>query len=69
MGASTFGKDKVQIPFELNNGGEFYLVVERWFSPNDTTVFDGGLSPDYEVDFPAGLSNRELLELTFDTIN
>ena len=63
VGESTFGKDAVQIAFELRNGGEFYVAVARWLSPSDFSVADGGLVPDHEIELPQDLSTAELVEL------
>lgn len=51
VGAGTFGKDAVQIAFPLNNGGELYLAVARWITPDGHTVGPDGLTPDHQVDW------------------
>jgi carboxyl-terminal processing protease len=66
LGTSTFGKDAVQIPFTLRNGGEFYVAVARWSTPNGTTVGDGGLSPDLEVTWPEAATVHEVVEIALE---
>lgn len=62
VGAPTFGKDAVQIPFGLRNGGELYVVVARWETPNGLTARNGGLTPDRELELPVDLTNEEIVE-------
>lgn len=66
VGTSTFGKDAVQIPFTLRNGGEFYVAVARWSSPNGTTVGNGGLAPDREVSWPQDATVHEVVEIALE---
>lgn len=66
IGSHTFGKDAVQIPFTLRNGGEFYVVVARWSTPSGESVANGGLMPDYEVSWPAGAGIEQLVQLALD---
>jgi len=61
VGMPSFGKDAIQIPFELRNGGEFYVAVARWFTPSGDSVGDGGLTPEWELELPADLSNEEVV--------
>ena len=62
VGTPTFGKDAVQIPFGLRNGGELYVVVARWETPNGLTARNGGLTPDRELELPVDLTNEEIVE-------
>ena len=66
VGSNTFGKDAVQIPFTLRNGGEFYVVVARWSTPDGDTAGDGGLTPDREVSWPSGVSVEEIVEIALE---
>lgn len=63
IGEATYGKDAVQIAFELNNGGEFNVAVARWLSPSGTTVAGTGVIPDRVVEVPSTLSPTQLAEL------
>jgi carboxyl-terminal processing protease len=65
VGEPTFGKDAVQIAFELNNGGEFNVAIARWLSPNGTTVAGAGILPDFTIPLPPTMSTGELADLAF----
>lgn len=66
VGGDTFGKDAVQIPFTLRNGGEFYVAAARWATPEGDSVADGGLTPDIEVSWPTGTTAEEIVELALE---
>jgi len=66
LGEPTFGKDAVQIPFELRNGGEFYVAVAHWTSPNGESVAEGGINPDHVLSLPADLTPEELVALSLE---
>jgi carboxyl-terminal processing protease len=66
VGEPTFGKNAVQIPFELRNGGEFYVAVAHWTSPDGESVADGGIVPDHLLSLPADLTPEELVALSLE---
>lgn len=66
VGSNTFGKDAVQIPFNLRNGGEFYVAVARWSTPEGSTVATSGLTPDTEIIWPTGATATEVVELALE---
>lgn len=66
VGTNTFGKDAVQIPFTLRNGGEFYVAVARWSTPEGNSAGGGGLAPDREVSWPAGVTVDEIVETALE---
>jgi carboxyl-terminal processing protease len=66
VGSATFGKDAVQIAFELRNGGEFHVAVARWLSPRDVSVANGGLVPDRDVDLSPELPTSAVVELALE---
>jgi len=66
VGTNTFGKDAVQIPFTLRNGGEFHVAVAHWSTPNGDTAGDGGLTPDRTVAWPSGATLEEVVALALD---
>lgn len=49
VGTKTFGKGSVQQDFELSNGADLHLTVERWYLPNGQTIDHKGLQPDVAV--------------------
>jgi carboxyl-terminal processing protease len=69
VGTPTFGKDAVQIPFELRNGGELYVAVARWATPNGTTVGIGGLIPDRELELTADMTTEDVVEAALDAVS
>lgn len=66
VGTNTFGKDAVQIPFALRNGGEFYLAVARWSTPEGETAGNGGLTPDRRVDWPTDSTVEDIVEIALE---
>ena len=68
VGTDTFGKDAVQIPFTLRNGGEFHVAVARWSTPDGETVGNGGLTPDAEVVWPAQATVEEITEIALNAL-
>jgi carboxyl-terminal processing protease len=65
VGEATFGKDAVQIAFDMNNGGEFNVAVARWFSPDGTSVAGTGVIPDQVIDLPRSMTTGELVDIAF----
>lgn len=66
VGTTTFGKDAVQLPFTLRNGGELYVAVARWSTPLGLTAGEGGLQPDRELDLPAELPVEDVVQAALD---
>lgn len=66
VGSDTFGKDAVQIRFDLRNGGELHVTVARWSTPDGATVAQGGLSPDRELVLTADMTIEELTEAALE---
>jgi len=69
VGTDTFGKDTVQIPFELRNGGELYVAVARWSTPNGDTVTNGGLAPDHELTWPLGVETPAIVDIALEAVS
>jgi carboxyl-terminal processing protease len=66
VGEATFGKDAVQIPFDLRNGGRLHVVVARWATPDGHTVAEAGLPPDIELKLETNLTVEELANLVME---
>jgi carboxyl-terminal processing protease len=66
LGEATFGKNAVQIAFNMNNGGEFNVAVARWFSPNGTSVAGTGVVPDRVIELPRSMATVELADIAFE---
>lgn len=50
VGTKSFGKGSVQELIELGGGAELKVTVARWLTPNGSSISDGGLKPDIEVE-------------------
>ncbi len=61
VGTPTFGKDAIQIRFDLRSGGRLNVVVSRWLTPDGTSVGNGGLVPDVELELPDDMTIPELI--------
>jgi carboxyl-terminal processing protease len=59
VGTPTFGKDAIQIPFELRNGGRLHLTIAHWTTPAGLTSGDGGLQPDRELEWESDATVEE----------
>lgn len=68
VGVNTFGKDAVQIPFDLRNGGELFVTTGRWLTSAGVTVAAGGLSPDHILELDAGLTVEELVSAVMGVV-
>lgn len=68
VGTNTFGKDVVQIPFELRNGGQLHVVVATWTTPDGHTAV-GGLSPDVEIELEMDLIYTEIVDVVIEATN
>ena len=66
IGQPTYGKNALQIPFELRNGGEFHVAIARWTTPSGQSVALDGLIPDRIVDFPAGADTEQLTRFAIE---
>ncbi len=59
VGETTFGKGSVQQIHTLADGGELRVTVARWYTPNNHTIQDEGITPDIEVETPEDLGGPE----------
>lgn len=66
VGSTTFGKDAIQIPFDLRNGGRLHLTVARWTTPGGETAGNGGLAPDRELTFTGEMTLEDLVRAALD---
>jgi carboxyl-terminal processing protease len=60
IGENTYGKAAVQRPFQLSTGGEIWLPIARYFTPNGTDINLKGIMPHIEVKNPP----KEVVSLT-----
>jgi carboxyl-terminal processing protease len=50
VGTPTFGKNLVQLPFELRNGGVLRLTIATWTTPQGASVAGTGVVPDVALE-------------------
>lgn len=50
VGTQTFGKGSVQELVELDGDTSLKVTVARWLTPNGTSISDGGITPDVEIE-------------------
>lgn len=50
IGTKTFGKGSVQEVVRLKNNTSLKVTIARWLTPDGTSISDGGLTPDIEVE-------------------
>jgi carboxyl-terminal processing protease len=49
VGETTFGKGSVQHTHTLSDGSELRVTIARWYTPDDNSIDDLGISPDINV--------------------
>lgn len=50
VGTQTFGKGSVQELVQLSDETAMKVTVARWMTPNGTSISDGGLEPNVEIE-------------------
>lgn len=50
IGTQTFGKGSVQELVSLDDGSSVKVTIARWLTPDGTSISEGGLKPDIEVE-------------------
>lgn len=68
IGAPTFGKDAIQIRFDMRNGGRLDVAVARWLSPEGVSVGNVGLLPDVELDLTEDMTLTQLVETALEAL-
>jgi len=50
IGVNSFGKDSIQLIFDLDDGSSMHITAAKWWFPNlDHPISEGGLVPDIEI--------------------
>ncbi|MFA6435964.1 MAG: S41 family peptidase [Candidatus Gracilibacteria bacterium] len=49
MGAQTFGKGSVQVVEPFRDGSSLRVTIAKWYTPNDRSISDVGITPDTVV--------------------
>jgi carboxyl-terminal processing protease len=60
VGQTTFGKGSVQQLFELGDGSAIKLTVANWLTPKGRTIEEGGIEPDFLVEYTIEDYNNDL---------
>lgn len=53
VGTKTFGKGTVQTISQYSDGSEVKLTIKKWLTPKKEWIHEKGITPNYEVDYPA----------------
>ena len=49
VGEKSFGKGTVNVSNELKDGGQLYVSIAKWLTPNGTQIDGIGIRPDVEI--------------------
>lgn len=52
IGETTFGKGSVQMVYTLSDGSELRVTIARWYTPDNRSIDEAGITPDIEVESP-----------------
>ena len=63
VGNQTFGKGLVQRLFVLPDGSGLNVTVQKYYTPNGTSIHGVGIEPDEKVELPEAYSSTPLTEI------
>ena len=49
VGEKSFGKGTVNVSNDLRDGGQLYVSIAKWLTPNGTQIDGVGIRPDVEI--------------------
>lgn len=68
FGTVTYGKGIVQTYFDINFGrdGTIKFTTDAYYTPNDVCIQGTGITPDYIVELPAGLTYYSIPAIPYE---
>ena len=63
IGTRTFGKGLVQRLFTLPDGSGLNITIQKYYTPNGTSIHGVGIEPDEVVELPAEYQNTALKDI------
>lgn len=67
IGTTTFGKGLVQRLFTLPDGSGLNVTIQKYYTPNGTSIHGVGITPDYEVELPEEYAQQTNIPTEADT--
>lgn len=67
VGTQTFGKGLVQRLFTLPDGSGLNITIQKYFTPNGTSIHGTGITPDKVVELPQGYEDAKEIPVADDT--
>lgn len=67
IGTTTFGKGLVQRIFTLPDGSGLNVTIQKYYTPNGTSIHGVGITPDYEVELPEEYAQQTNIPAEADT--
>ena len=67
IGTTTFGKGLVQRLFTLPDGSGLNVTIQKYYTPNGTSIHGLGITPDYEVELPEEYAQQTNIPAEVDT--
>ncbi len=63
IGEQTFGKGSVQLVHILSDGSELRVTMARWYTPDNISISEEGITPDIEIASPLDLGGEDDTQL------
>lgn len=63
VGTQTFGKGLVQRLFTLPDGSGLNITIQKYYTPNGTSIHGIGITPDITVELPEAYRDTELADI------
>lgn len=63
VGTQTFGKGLVQRLFTLPDGSGLNITIQKYYTPNGTSIHEVGIEPDVVVELPEAYRNQAVSKI------